>query len=216
MTIYFISGLGADKRAFGKLKLPDNYIVKHIDWITPIENEPLENYALRLSKEIDTTHPFVIVGLSFGGIIATEISKILKPKLTVLISSIASKQFLPWYYKIIGLTFLDKLIPASILKKPSRLSFYFFGAKTIETKKLLTNIFHDTDEIFLKWAIRKIVTWKNIVVPTNLFHIHGSADKILPLRFLRADVEIKAGGHLMVFDKADQVSKILTERLGSL
>lgn len=216
MTIYFISGLGADKRAFEKLNLPDNYTIKHIDWITPLDNETLTNYAQRLSAKINTSETFVIIGLSFGGILATEISKFLTPKLTILISSIPCRQYLPWYFKIIGLLYLDKLVPASLLKLPTKLSFYFFGANTADTQKLLRQILHDTDGIFLKWAIRKIFTWKNTTKPNNYYHIHGTADKILPFRFMTPDIQISGGGHLMVFDKADQVSKILTEKLGSL
>ena len=85
MKVYGISGLGADKRVFEKLTLDLELIP--IDWITPYKNERIEDYAKRLSKKIDKKEEFIIIGVSFGGLIATEISKILKSKLTILISS---------------------------------------------------------------------------------------------------------------------------------
>jgi hypothetical protein len=35
MNAYFISGLGADKRIFSKLKLNEKINIIHIDWIAP-------------------------------------------------------------------------------------------------------------------------------------------------------------------------------------
>ena len=49
--VYFISGLGADKRIFSFLDLSFCEPV-FIDWITPLKNESLESYALRLRKQI--------------------------------------------------------------------------------------------------------------------------------------------------------------------
>ena len=57
----------------------EGYNVIHIDWIFPLENETLQNYALRISENIKDEKAFLI-GLSFGGIISVEISKIKKFK----------------------------------------------------------------------------------------------------------------------------------------
>jgi hypothetical protein len=45
--VYFISGLGADKRAFSFLDLSFCEPV-FIEWIKPLKNETLQGYALRL------------------------------------------------------------------------------------------------------------------------------------------------------------------------
>jgi hypothetical protein len=80
MTLYFISGLGADKRIFEKLQFSNSFKLVFIDWIVPVKNEPLRDYATRLSHTINTSEPFVIIGLSFGGMIATELSPIVSPQ----------------------------------------------------------------------------------------------------------------------------------------
>jgi hypothetical protein len=72
--IYFISGLGADKRIFSFLDLSFCEPV-FVDRITPLKNESLQGYALRLGKNIPGKDP-VIIGISFGGMLATEIAKV--------------------------------------------------------------------------------------------------------------------------------------------
>jgi len=79
LTIYGIGGLGADKRVFNDLNLNYNFIP--IDWIAPFKNENISDYANRLSQCINQKEAYIILGVSFGGLIATEISIIFfRPK----------------------------------------------------------------------------------------------------------------------------------------
>ena len=89
MKAYFFSGLGADKKAFGQLQFPENIDPVFIDWIQPIPDEPIESYAKRISGSIDDSQPFILVGLSFGGIMATEVIEFVSPHKTILISSVS-------------------------------------------------------------------------------------------------------------------------------
>ncbi|HEX7414621.1 MAG TPA: alpha/beta hydrolase, partial [Bacteroidia bacterium] len=129
MIIYFISGLGADRRVFKKLSLPDHFIIKHIDWIPNLKNESLPSYAKRLLAQVDTSQPFSLVGLSFGGIVATELSKIINPRQTIIISSVSVSSQIPWYYKIVGLLKLHQLLPTRVLKSPNSFLYWIFGTK---------------------------------------------------------------------------------------
>ncbi|WP_051584663.1 alpha/beta fold hydrolase [Pedobacter jeongneungensis] len=102
MNTYFICGLGADKRIFAKLKLDEKINMIHVDWIKPVKNESLSAYAERLSKVIDNAQPFALVGVSFGGMIAVEIAKILNPVSTIIISSTMLSNHLPVLYRFAG------------------------------------------------------------------------------------------------------------------
>jgi pimeloyl-ACP methyl ester carboxylesterase len=75
MIVYFLSGLGADERAFQKIILPPEYEIRHIPWELIKGDETLEYYAQKLSLKIDDTQPFLLAGLSMGGIVALEICK---------------------------------------------------------------------------------------------------------------------------------------------
>jgi pimeloyl-ACP methyl ester carboxylesterase len=206
--IYIFSGLGADERVFQYLDF-SGFAVTFIRWLQPIQNETIEGYAKRLTQQITTTRP-VLIGLSFGGIMATEVAKLIDTEKVVLIASAKTRQEIPFYYRLAGQLRLHKLLPASLLKQPNVLSSWFFGAQSQEDKKMLADILRDTDSQFLRWAIDKIVTWKNQFVHPNLIHIHGTADRILPFRYVVSDLKVDGGGHFMTVNKAHELTAAIT------
>lgn len=211
--IYLISGLGADRRAFKKLVFPPDFELVYLDWIAPIGNESLEEYALRLASGIDTSTPFYLVGLSFGGMIATEIAKKLNPVHTFLISSSPVFKQLPWYYRMAGRLGLEKLVPVSLIKKSNRIGLKFLGAQTQHERLLLKQLVTDSDPAFIKWALTCILKWRNDERPANLTHIHGTADRILPMRYYKPDIIVKNGGHFMVYANAEEISGYIAEHI---
>jgi len=214
MNAYFISGLGADKRIFSKLKLNENINIIHVDWITPNKNESLASYAQRLISAIDLPQPFALVGVSFGGMIAVEIAKILKPAATVIISSTMLSTHLPALYRFAGKLGLLKFIPAKLLKASNKLTQnYYFGTRSSSEKALLTSIIKDTDPHFLKWAIGSILSWRNKTEPKNTYHIHGTNDKILYSKIAQPDFVIQNGTHFMVYQNAEEISGIINKLL---
>ena len=214
MNVYFISGLAADERAFQLIRLPSSYTIHHLSWIKPLKGETINAYAKRLAAGIDTSKPFCLVGLSFGGMVATEMNTFLKPVKTILLSSTYTIYGLPAYVRWLGILRIHKLVKGTWLKKLLRPAHWFFGAKTGMEKKLLDVIILESDPHFIEWAIDAILTWKNKTVPAHCIRIHGSRDKILP-ECASADVVIKGGGHFMVFNKARQVNRALAHYLDS-
>ncbi|MCF0050961.1 alpha/beta hydrolase [Dyadobacter sp. LJ53] len=213
MNLYFLSGLGADKRVFSKLVLDERFAVHYIDWIKPEKKETIAHYASRLVAQIDTTRPFQLVGLSFGGIIASELANIVHPEQIVIISSTPTGVPISKFYQ--GLTKFLLLSPfaAPFLKSTNTFTYKFFGADTPELKALLKSILHDTDSKFLKWALVRMGTWKRTDNLENLYHIHGTADKLIPIKMVKPDVSIDGAGHLMVYAQAKQISDILNKKL---
>lgn len=206
-NLYIFSGLGADKRVFKYLDF-SKYNATFIDWINPFENESIEDYAKRLTVQVTSEKP-ILIGLSFGGIMAVEVGKIIESKKIILIASAKNKSEIPFYYRLAGFLNLHKLIPTKLMKKSNFLSFWFFGINSKENKNLLTEILKDTDENFLKWAIDKIVNWKNTHIHKNLKHIHGTVDRILPIQFVKSDIKIVNGGHFMTIDKFEELNFVL-------
>ena len=78
---------------------------------------------------------------------------------------------------------------------------------------MLKQILEDTNEKFLKWAIEKIVTWKNAINHKNLIHIHGNSDRILPINFIDFNVKIENGGHFMTLNKASELSLVVRNEI---
>lgn len=207
--LYFFSGLGADRRLFTFLDL-DGFRINYIDWIPPEVNEPIERYAGRIAQQITGVKP-ILVGLSFGGIVAVEIAKLISVEKLILISSVKEGKQLPLLYRIAGKAHLHKLIPAFLFKRPQAFTYWMFGAHTSLSKKLLTEMLKDTDGFFLKWAIGCVLIWKNKEVIPNSYSIHGIADRLLPAR--DPDYPLP-GGHLVVVDRAKEVSAIIRKILG--
>lgn len=211
MKIYAISGLGADKRVFQFLKLKHEFIP--IDWIDPLKNESIAEYAKRFSSVIDTSEKFCVLGVSFGGLIAVEISKFLNPELTILISSAETRQEIPLIYRFLGKTKIVKIIPAKLLNPPRWMAKILFGTKKVA---LLNEILDDADLKFTKWAVQELSSWKNEQKVEKVLKIVGTKDKLIPLKN-EQDIElIEGGGHLMIIDNADEVSAIINKELKKL
>ncbi len=202
--IYVFSGLGADERVFQYLDF-SGFAVTFIRWIQPIQNEIIEEYAKRLTQQITIVRP-ILIGLSFGGIVAIEVAKLIDTEKIILVASAKTRQEIPFYYRLAGQLRLHKLLPVDLLKRPNALSNWFFGAHSKLDKKMLAAILRDTDSQFLQWAIDKIVTWKNQLVQLNLIHIHGTADRILPFRHVVSDLQVTGGGHFMTVNKAQELT----------
>jgi len=213
LKAYFISGLGADKMAFKKIKLPEAYEPVYLDWIPPEKNEPLSSYARRFSSLIKSNDAFILIGLSFGGMLASEIARLRNPMKTIIISSIATSDELPWYFKRAGKIGLHKTLPVKLMKAGTILK-NLMGAGSKEDKAIIINYAKFADPDLVRWSIHAIVNWNQPDRLPGVVHLHGSNDRMLPLRYTHPDYIIKDGGHLMIFNKADEVNKILNEVLG--
>lgn len=213
-ALYIFSGLGADERVFRKLNF-DGFAVTHIKWITPLKKENITDYASRIIEQIKTEKP-LIIGLSFGGIMAVEVSKLIETEKIIIIASAKTKFEIPFYFRFFGKLGLAKILPISLLKSSNFISNWLFGTTGKADKKLLKQILIDTDPIFLKWALNVIPNWKNETAPKNAFHIHGNKDKILPISFVKPNFVIENGGHLMTLNKAEVMNKIILKELNNI
>lgn len=201
LVLYGIGGLGADQRVFQYLSLSVKLIP--VRWITPKSEECIEDYAVRLSEQIDKSKRFGLLGVSFGGLIALELSKVVEPELIILISSVTRSSDLPSIRNVARKVSLLSLIPNYLLKPPFVVMRYFFGAKN---GPLLKEIIRDTDPTFLRWALHAIIEWNFDLHVDNLYLIHGSSDRLIPLKNKKA-IEINEGGHFMIVDRAAEISK---------
>ena len=214
MNVYFISGLAADERVFSHILLPDGCQPVHLNWIPAQEKESLQGYASRLSQKINASEPFAIIGLSMGGMVATEIAKKFNPVATILLSSVPSHRHFPLRIKVSGALRLNRLLPVSFFKKASLIKRFFTTEATAD-KALLEQVIRDSDPVFISWALGAILEWRNEALPKNYFHIHGNRDEIFPMTKTKPTHIIKGGTHLMVLSKANEINVILREILSS-
>jgi pimeloyl-ACP methyl ester carboxylesterase len=205
--VYFIPGLGADKRSFNFLDL-SFCEPRFVEWLTPMPHETLPSYAERLFTLINDEDA-TIVGLSFGGMLATEMAKHHPKTKVIIISSAKTYREIPAYLRFWRRVPIYNVIVNERTKSSGRVVLGILGAKGMEQKKLQHEILMSSNPAFTRWAMDAIVNWNNIVVPKNVVHIHGTADRLLPYRYVKASYAVPGGEHVMIMDKAEEVSALL-------
>lgn len=206
--IYLVSGLGADERVFRLLKF-EGYQPIHIHWVEPEPGESIAHYASRLATQIQATDP-IVIGLSFGGMIAVEIAKQIAVERVILISSVKTKFEVPLYFRLFRWFPIHRIFPfKSLLWAAYLILYWLFGLESPEERTLLKAILLDTDAHFLKWALHKVVTWENETIPEQLYHIHGTNDRIFPYPWVEADFIIERGGHFMIMNRSGKLLSMI-------
>ncbi|HET7001348.1 MAG TPA: alpha/beta hydrolase, partial [Puia sp.] len=197
MKTYFISGIAADGRIFRRIRLPAGWEAVYLNWIKPIPGEPLENYAVRLAEKINRDEPFVVIGTSLGGIVATEIALKYNPVAVVIIGSVPTVSQLPGYFRMAGKMRLYKIMPASVYKISVRIK-HWLTRENQEDKNIILQMINETDTAFIKWGIEAVLKWRNTQIPKSLYHIQGTRDKMFPYTFTSPTHTIFKGDHMIV------------------
>lgn len=210
MKVCFIPGIGADDRLFTHIRLPEGYTPSHLHWIDPIDKEKLSDYAFRLSGQIDPSEPFILVGVSLGGMMAVEIAKRLDPVCTIIVSSIPVKAHLPGYFRVAGRLGLGRLIPASFLKAVTIVK-HALTRHSPANRRLMFDIIRSGDNRFIHWALNAVLEWDNTERPQRLYHIHGTHDEIFPIRLTTPTHVLEKADHTFVISKPELLNRLLKE-----
>ncbi|MCB0401333.1 MAG: alpha/beta hydrolase [Flavobacteriales bacterium] len=214
-AIYFISGLGADSRAFTLIREFEGYRNVFLEWIAPQKNEPLAAYANRMFADYELTEQDVLVGLSFGGLVALEISKTNPIKKVILLSSFRDKKDLKGSMQFLLNLRLYNLLPNFKMRWFDKIAVGFFGVKTREARDGLLDMFQHTDPKLVKWSLRQIrLSHYSDLCGVKLFNILGTKDQLVAYwKLPDHNFFIEGAGHLMVYEQADEVNQHLAKIL---
>lgn len=217
MNIYWIPGLGGDKRMYaGQLKeFPASKVLEFID---PLPNESISSYAIRLAEGIDKEEEFILVGVSLGGILAQEIAVHYPPKKVIIISSVKSTQELPFWMRFFKYFPLAKLIPGKLYLWMFMWLIWLktLGARSNHILGNLRNMAQDANPKFVYWAANQVVKWRNPIRNFKAYHIHGTKDALFPLRRLKhVACPVKGGTHAMILTHVLAINKALKRELTS-
>ena len=206
-TIYCISGLGADERAFSRLDIPGHKMV-YLPWLMPLKDETIEAYAKRMSVGITTEKP-ILMGLSFGGMMSIEMAKFIEVEKVILISSISQASGLPIWLKRSGMFNLNKLFPMRSFRILEPIQNIFLGITDPAEKQMVRDYRKNSPTAYNNWAINEVLHWRNTWHPPVLFHIHGDNDHTFPIKYVSPTHIVKGGGHFMIMNKASEVSAFI-------
>ncbi|MGF6846922.1 pimeloyl-ACP methyl ester carboxylesterase [Chitinophaga sp. W3I9] len=211
--LYLISGLGADERIFNNLRFPTGYQVHHLQWIPPLQEEPISRYAARMAQNIAADGRVTLIGVSFGGIMSLEIARHIPVEKNILLSSIKRSSEKPPYYNWVKKLGLHKLPDNLLYQRRSVVVRKFLNIETPEERKLVNEYLAKRDYTFTRWAVNAILHWENEQVPEGLVHIHGARDLPFPVKYLQPTHLIPDGGHFMVLNRSAAINRILEEVL---
>jgi hypothetical protein len=141
--------------------------------------------------------------------IAVEIAKLILVKKVILISSIKTSNEAPWYFSLFRALPVYKLIPGKWFTSLGFLVKPLFGHMSEEDAWLFSDMLKNTSPIFVKWAMGAVLNWKNETIPPNLYHITGNKDLIFSYQRIHGASIVDGGTHIMIFDKAKDINKLL-------
>ncbi len=210
--VYFMPGMCANPLIFERIKLNQNFKPHYLSWIPPFKNESLSNYVVRLSETIKHENA-ILIGVSFGGVIVQELSKILKVKKVVIISSVKSSNELSNSMKFAKKTKSYKLLPLTWLNYFESLLAFVLGPKIKRKVNLYRKYLSVRDENYLKWAIREMVNWNQTTPLKNIIHIHGTYDLVFPVLNIKNYIPLERGDHTMILKRADWLNDFFQKNL---
>lgn len=196
-NVYLIPGLAASSRIFERLDWDEDYRLIPLNWIQPKKTETLSDYALRISQNIEGEKP-ILVGVSFGGILAQEIAKHIDYEKIVIISSVKSHQEFPLTIRLLEKFRLQRWVA---------LVFYLFlkytsYLKTIPSLKTRIKIYQrymgPHSYHYLCWCLKALSHWRQEESIKNLVHIHGDCDSVFPIKYISYVHRVPRGTHLMI------------------
>lgn len=208
LVVYAIPGLGVDERLFSRLQL-QRAELRVLQWPEPQAGQSLPEYARLFIPQIDTTTPFALLGVSFGGMCVTELAEELQPVKTILISSAKTSGELPLLIRLARIIPLQRLFSASQFVNLAVLFRRRFGVRAGEETQLFRAMLEKRSRAFFSHTIHAIATWKRTTAPENLVHFHGDKDRLLPFSKIKNPICIRGGNHFMVMHKAQEISEAI-------
>ena len=206
--------MAANSKIFERLRLDETLFDVHLlDWIQPLSvHESIESYTQRYAALIKHKNP-VIIGVSFGGVIAQELTKIRSVKKVILISSLQDYYELPIILRIIKQLRLYRLFPAYFIpiieNTVLKINEQKFSRRIHGYRKYLSY----RNPLYLRWAIKRLLHWKGVNTNIGILHLHGTQDEVLPIKYIKNCKPILKGSHAMILSKAKEISQLITKEL---
>lgn len=201
VPVYLMPGMAANSSIFEHIKLPKNQFQIHLlEWIIPLDNESISDYAFRISKNIKPGNS-VLIGVSFGGILVQEIAKHIALRKIIIVSSVKSIHELPKRMRIAKVTRAYKLIPTQLARNINVLAKYAFGSSVVKRLELYKKYLSVNNPKYLSWAIKHMICWNQEEYHPKIVHIHGDNDAVFPIKNISNCIIVKGGTHIMIITK---------------
>ncbi|MGB3343861.1 MAG: alpha/beta hydrolase [Aequorivita sp.] len=207
--VYFVPGMAAGAQIFRNIRFPQEKYQTHVlEWMIPEKNESLQDYAKRMAARVKSPDA-ILIGVSFGGVVAEEMSFFLNLKKLIIISSVKTQRELPRRMRFASATKAYKLVPTSLVLSVEDLTKFSIGPRSKKRLSLYQQYLHVRDKRYLDWALEKMVTWNRKENLNNVIHIHGDKDMVFPIKYINDCIVIEGGTHIMILNRGREISEKL-------
>jgi len=208
---YLVPGLAASAEIFRNISFPsDTYEIHILDWLIPEKKESLAHYAERMATKVVHSNT-VLVGVSFGGVLAQEMSAFLTLKNLIIISSVKTRNELPKRLRFARKTLAYKLVPTGLILSATDLRKFAIGPRSRKRLSLYQEYLSVRNKTYLDWAIKNMVCWERTEAVENVIHIHGDKDIVFPIKNIKEYILLPGGTHVMIIHKGKWLSNKLLE-----
>jgi pimeloyl-ACP methyl ester carboxylesterase len=209
-TIYCFHGQGSTGAIFSDLDLDTSYTIRLVEYGAPEKGMTMPSFARALATQIDTTAPFILLGVSLGGMLCAELSEMLHPKQTIIISSAKNRDELPFRYTFQKAIPLYKLFPGKLLVAGAKILQPIVEPDRRKNKATFKEMLASKNATYMKRTIPLIIHWERTSNTHKIYHLHGTNDHTLPYRKIKSpDYTIDDGSHMMTLTRAKDISTVL-------
>ena len=214
--IILFPGLGADPRMFAKQKQRFGDDLLCPDWLDPETDEPFDGYVRRWASQLAPVpgddRPLFLGGVSFGGMVAMQMARHMKPKAVILIGSCRSVRSKPARWQVARR--ISDLIPDRLLGRRvlglGALWVSLLDRLDDEHRSLLIKMAAESDPKRMRHNGHACADWDFDYRSESQFppvhQIHGRLDAIIPLVPGDPDTLIPNGRHLISFSHPHTVN----------
>jgi pimeloyl-ACP methyl ester carboxylesterase len=215
MLIHLIPGVAADRRLFMDLELPGHEL-RPLELPAMPEGSTMPEYASELAGAVERSVPHVLLGVSMGGMIAQELASRTEPAAVIIISSWKDPDEMPGPLKLLRGTHPERVVTMKFIERVLPMLYWQMGAETDRDRELVHSFVHTMPVEQIKRQLHASLNWEGAGLLKDLIHIHGDNDHLMPLADINGAIAVKGGGHLMVFNKAAEVSRLVMAHLTEL
>ena len=229
--LFLFPGLACTERLFFPQRdgLADILEIIVPEWIEPEPREPLDEFALRWAQSVWEKYfaenpefardGCFVGGLSFGGMVSPTIGRFLSEKGVRVLGCLRLATFrcgdeIPERFRLIwhAMNFLPNGGWFSV-KIFCRLAMILFGKVMSRARFETYQQVLDSPARRCIRVVRMLYTWRGAEKPADfpILQIHGTRDRLLPIRFTHPDIRIPNANHCLTLTHPELVNEKIRE-----
>ena len=210
IPVYFLPGLAANPSIFKNIQLdPDRFEIYLLEWMIPFEEESISEYALRFCSKVEHKNA-VLVGVSFGGIIAQEMNLVHDFRKIIIISSVKTRQELPLHLQLAGKTKVYIHLIEEQIKAGNQV-LYLVPEISLTTQLIVRLKKYFGEKLLVYHSKYSLVTFKETIGYNEAMTIGRAQDKAILSMLAANKISIKEPLEEVLKKVQEETSNILME-----